>query len=64
MFYTDLTASFKVAPKFRFYLTVNNLFDQDPPLAPTGTLIQYNRTNPQLYDVIGRFYTAGINFNF
>lgn len=64
VFYTDLTASFKVAPKFRFYLTVNNLFDQDPPLAPTGTLIQYNRTNPQLYDVIGRFYTAGINFNF
>ncbi|WP_454798296.1 TonB-dependent receptor plug domain-containing protein [Novosphingobium lindaniclasticum] len=64
VFYTDVTASYRVGENFRFYATINNLFDRDPPLAPNGTLVTFIPTNPQLYDVIGRQFTAGINLTF
>jgi outer membrane receptor protein involved in Fe transport len=64
VFYTDLTASYRINKRFRLYLTINNLFDRDPPLAPNGTLVTFIPTNPQLYDVIGRQFTAGVNLTF
>lgn len=64
VFYTDLTAAWNVNKGFRFFVTVNNLFDRDPPLAPTGTLFTFVATNQQLYDVIGRRFTAGVNLKF
>ncbi len=64
VFYTDLTASAAIKPGFRFFVTVNNLFDKKPPLAPIGTLIIFNRTNPALYDVVGRYMTAGVKVRF
>lgn len=64
VFYTDVTASFSVKPGFRFFVTVNNLFDRDPPLAPKGSLIIFNPTNATLYDVIGRYMTAGVKLRF
>jgi iron complex outermembrane receptor protein len=64
VFYTDATISFDIEKKFRLFLTVNNLFDRDPPLAPNGTLVTFNPTNPQLYDVIGRYLTAGVTLKF
>jgi iron complex outermembrane recepter protein len=64
VFYTDVTLGYHVNENFRFFLTVNNLFDRDPPLAPTGTLITFVPTNQQLYDVIGRRFTAGVNLKF
>ena len=64
VFYTDLTASVSVKPGFKLFATVNNLFDKDPPLDPQGSLIVFNRTNPALYDVIGRYMTAGVKIRF
>lgn len=64
VFYTDLTAAVNVNKDFRFFVTVNNLFDRDPPLAPTGTLFTFVATNQQLYDVVGRRFTAGVNLKF
>lgn len=64
VFYTDLTASVELKQGYRFFLTVNNLFDRDPPLAPNGTLFTFIPTNPLLYDVIGRQFTAGVNIKF
>ena len=66
-FYTDATVRFRLedtAGKPEFFMTVNNLFDRDPPLAPLqlGTITR--PTNFLLYDVVGRYYTAGFRFRF
>ena len=63
VFYTDATATFTVNRQFRFFVT-GNLLDKDPPLAPLGSLIIFDRTNPSLYDVIGRYVTAGVKMRF
>lgn len=64
VFYTDITATVTVKGGFRFFATINNAFDRDPPLAALGSLIIFNRTNPQLYDVVGRYMTAGVKLRF
>ncbi len=53
--YVDLGARFKIKGGFTFFMNVNNLFDRDPPKA------QY--VNPN-YDVMGRYYSAGVKLNF
>jgi len=53
--YVDLGARFKIKGGFTFYMNVNNVFDRDPPKA------QY--VNPN-YDVMGRYYSAGVKLNF
>lgn len=53
--YVDLGARFKIKGDFTFYMTVNNLLDRDPPKS------QY--VNPN-YDVMGRYYSAGVKLNF
>ena len=65
-FYTDLTASFKFGPNRRYeaFITVNNLMDKDPPIIPTYFVSGTLATNAQLYDTIGRTYTAGVRFRF
>jgi outer membrane receptor protein involved in Fe transport len=45
------------------YFNVANLFDRDPPLIPSSALVG-GQTNVTLYDTIGRFYTAGVRFQF
>lgn len=67
--YTDLTLKyrFKVqASSFEAFMTVNNLSDTDPPPSPTrvGTPVSILGTNPTLYDVVGRYFTAGLHFKF
>jgi iron complex outermembrane recepter protein len=44
---------------------VNNLFDTDPPMIPSGAAggINESSTNGQFYDVVGRFFRAGIRFS-
>lgn len=64
VFYTDLSLGYRVNDNFRFFFTVNNLFDRDPSLVLTGTLITFVPTNQTLYDVIGRRFTAGVNLKF
>lgn len=69
-FYTDLTLRY--ADEFGggsldYFLTVNNLLDKDPPDspsragAPIGIILG---TQPTLYDVVGRYMTAGVRFRF
>lgn len=40
------------------YLKVSNIFDKSPPLTRA---VPYS-THPEIYDVLGRVFTAGINF--
>jgi outer membrane receptor protein involved in Fe transport len=46
------------------FAIVNNVFDKDPPMIPSGAAggINESSTNGQLYDVVGRFFRAGIRF--
>ncbi len=68
VFYTDLTVEYALPTNYEaeIFLTVNNLFDKDPPLlAP----INYNPgvaypTAQVLYDVVGRYFTLGARLRF
>jgi outer membrane receptor protein involved in Fe transport len=65
--YTDLTIGHRLSERVgggQVYLTVNNLFDKTPPIVPIGTLGTFFPTNAALYDVIGRYYSVGVNFKF
>lgn len=67
IWYTDLTARWDVAGlggKGQFFVTVNNLFDRAPPIVPTIPYGGYRSTNFALYDVIGRYFTAGFQMKF
>lgn len=69
IWYTDLTLKYrfkKVGCDCELYLGVNNLFDQDPPVAPSriGAPVSIIATNPTLYDTVGRYYTAGLRYRF
>ncbi|ATQ43361.1 TonB-dependent receptor plug domain-containing protein [Caulobacter mirabilis] len=64
VFYADLTASYAFNERMRATVTVNNLFDREPPLAPNGTLAIFTPTNPQLYDQIGRYFTFRLNVRY
>ncbi|HEX5238146.1 MAG TPA: TonB-dependent receptor, partial [Sphingomicrobium sp.] len=46
------------------FAIVNNLTDTDPPFIPSGAAggINESSTNGQFYDVVGRFFRAGIRF--
>jgi hypothetical protein len=62
-FYVDLSGQFRVldvgSGGLDVFATIENLFDVDPPF--TGYEFQTAR---QLYDVIGRQYTAGVRLRF
>lgn len=67
VWYTDATISYKV-PAFKgnieMFLTVNNLFDKQPPLIP-GTIPGLNLpTIISVYDTVGRAFTFGTRFKF
>lgn len=66
VFYTDITLGYSLGADraTQLYLTVNNALDKDPPIVPIGTLGTFYPTNPTLYDVVGRYFTAGFKFNF
>lgn len=67
VWYTDLTISGRIEAKggtFEPFLTINNLFDRDPPLVP-GTIPGVNLpTIISVYDTVGRAFTAGLRFKF
>lgn len=65
--YTDLTLRYMPelldGGRTEFFLTVNNLFDRDPPDSPTRAGAPIGLifgTQPTLYDVVGRYFTAGV----
>ena len=47
-----------------FFLTVNNLLDKDPPIDPRFVNFGTVGTNRNLYDVVGRQFTAGVRVKF
>ena len=67
VFYTDLTLRYKLPvldDKVETFVTVNNLFDKQPPLIPGVTPGVNLPTNIGVYDVIGTAFTAGVRFKF
>lgn len=68
VFYTDLTVRYRVdAPQVQnleVFATVNNLFDKEAPIVPFSPFGVFRSTNPTLYDVVGRYFTAGIRLTF
>lgn len=65
--YFDLNGSWQITKALKLSMTVNNLFDKQPPLVGTGIgagATNYGNTFPSLYDVIGRRYTATLQANF
>jgi len=43
------------------FWTIQNLLDEDPPVAPGGNVYP---TNPVFFDTIGRRYRVGVRFSF
>jgi outer membrane receptor protein involved in Fe transport len=65
VFYTDVTLTYnlKTAHKTQFYLTVNNLFDRDPPRSPPQ-VTSFAMAASSAYDQIGRYFTMGARMSF
>ncbi len=63
-FYFNLNGSYNVMQegtrKLQLFASVNNLLNRTPPMAPSTTY----PTNPVYFDQIGRFYRAGVRFNY
>jgi len=66
--YVTASAAYRLkasgARSVELFAIVNNLFDTDPPMIPSGAAggINESSTNGQFYDVIGRFFRAGVRF--
>jgi iron complex outermembrane receptor protein len=65
--YFDLTAQYKFqawGADYEAYGTINNVFDQDPPLTPNGAVTTPRSANGNRYDFVGRYFTSGLRFKF
>ena len=65
--YFDLAVRFTPTEHFELSLTVDNLFDKDPPLVGSGvggTSFNSGNTFPTIYDPIGRAFTIGARVKF
>ena len=63
-FYTDVTLEQKIGDgNLSLFVQATNLFNKAPPLVPIQTTLQ-QYTYAALYDVIGRYVTAGVRFKF
>jgi len=65
--YFDLNGSWQITKNVKLSMTVNNLFDKQPPLVGTGIgpgAVNFGNTFPTAYDIIGRRYTATVQANF
>jgi outer membrane receptor protein involved in Fe transport len=67
-YYTDVSASYQFQTgegrTYEVYGTINNLFNEEPPTTPNGTATTPRAANGALYDLVGRYFTAGLRFNF
>lgn len=65
--YVDLSARYRLSgndgPHVEVFAGVNNALDNDPPLSPDPFFITLG-TNAAHYDVIGRFFYAGLRTSF
>jgi outer membrane receptor protein involved in Fe transport len=66
--YLSASAAYRLrssgARSAELFAVVNNITDTDPPMIPSGAAggINESSTNGQFYDVVGRFFRAGIRF--
>ena len=66
--YYDANVTYKVRTEamgeYSVFLTVQNLFDRDPPVVPLngGLLYAGRATNVTLFDILGRVFRAGVRF--
>ena len=63
VWYTDMTLSYDISDQLQGFLTINNLFDRDPPPNPSFLIDSSSFGNRTLYDMIGRTFTMGVHFN-
>jgi iron complex outermembrane recepter protein len=62
VWYTDATVSYDISDNLTGFLTVNNLFDRNPPPNPSYLIDSSSYGNRTLYDLIGRLYTIGVHY--
>jgi hypothetical protein len=66
--YTNVELSYKGemtdSATWETYLHVRNLFDKDPPIAPSFGFTGSTQTNTSLFDIYGRSYSVGVRLNF
>jgi iron complex outermembrane receptor protein len=66
--YFDLSATARIDQGYEFRLGVNNIFDREPPLVPSGEgaceVGCNGNTYPQWYDPLGRFIFVAATVNF
>jgi iron complex outermembrane receptor protein len=64
--FTDAQARFSFGGKYAFYIGANNLFDTQPPLIPTPYDQTSTGTNTAggVYDLVGRYFYAGVELKF
>ncbi|MDN3918885.1 TonB-dependent receptor plug domain-containing protein [Roseateles violae] len=65
--YFDLNGVYRLSKNFSVSMTINNLFDKQPPLIGTGIgtgATNFGNTMPGVYDVIGRRYTVNATATF
>jgi hypothetical protein len=65
--FTDVTVSYSIKhgnSSAQFFLTAQNVFDKVAPLAAGPGAIGFGFPVAQGDDVVGRYMTAGVRFNF
>jgi iron complex outermembrane recepter protein len=65
--YFDLSGQWRIGEKVRVNLSIENLFDKQPPVVGNtigNTGINSGNTFPNFYDTVGRFYTLGATITF
>jgi iron complex outermembrane recepter protein len=66
-FYTDLNATYdfeQAGLKWQTFFHVSNLFNRQAPLVVTSAFADRYPTLPNIYDVVGANFTAGVRFHF
>ncbi len=66
IFYHDLSAGYTFDENYNIYAGVNNIFNQQPRILPQGTYSGDTGTNTatNAYDVVGRYFYAGVTLKF
>jgi len=54
---------FERGQNLQLYAGIDNVFDQDPPIAPSDFILNWS-SNPFVYNLIGRSYYGGVRFDF
>lgn len=65
--YIDLSTRIGIAENFDLTVTVQNLFDKQPPLVGStvgSTSFNSGNTYPSTYDALGRRFAIGANLHF